>query len=60
MAAVAAGFAVADVADMTLVRTVVGSAEGLAIGAVSKLVWTKESKSLMRAVSRLWIHFPQA
>ena len=60
MAAGAAGFNVADADGTTLVTTVVGAAEGVATGAVSRLVLTKESKSSMRAASRLWIHFPQA
>lgn len=58
MVAVATGFAVAD--GTMLVTTVVKSAEGLAMGPVNRLARTKESKLLIRAASRLWIHLPQA
>ena len=42
MAAVAAGFAGADVDCTALVAAVVEPAEGLDVGAVSKLTWTRE------------------
>lgn len=51
--ATGAGLEVADGDGTTLVTTVVGAAEGLAIGAVSRLVFTRDSKLSMRAASRL-------